>query len=309
MTNAWRRSAGGCGSRSGPGDGTASSAPRRRAWIGPTAHYTGHVWQRAGLSHPALASGLGRLLFALLEPAARIGSLLSGGVTLEALLLQRHRVLDARLGERIARGEVAQVLELAAGLSGRGLRLTGRHPQLRYVEADLPAMAVLKRRRLGRIGALGARHRVIALDALAEDGAASLGAAVAALDRDRGLAVVTEGLLHYLEREQVERLWRRIAAALAPFPAGVYLADIHTREDLAGLRVVGPFCAGLGAVTRSRVAIHHATRAELGEALAAAGFADVRVHRPSSFARELGLPSMRRGDVISVIEAGTPPRG
>jgi hypothetical protein len=37
--------------------------------ISPTAHYTGYVWARNGLSHPELATLEGRVLFDALEPA------------------------------------------------------------------------------------------------------------------------------------------------------------------------------------------------------------------------------------------------
>ena len=37
--------------------------------IGPTAHYTGYVWARNGLSHPELATTEGRILFDSLQPA------------------------------------------------------------------------------------------------------------------------------------------------------------------------------------------------------------------------------------------------
>ena len=36
------------------------------ATISPTAHYTGFVWARHGLSHPALVTAEGRALFHLL---------------------------------------------------------------------------------------------------------------------------------------------------------------------------------------------------------------------------------------------------
>ena len=37
--------------------------------ISPTAHYTGYVWARNGLSHPALSTREGEVLFASLQPA------------------------------------------------------------------------------------------------------------------------------------------------------------------------------------------------------------------------------------------------
>ena len=36
--------------------------------ISPTAHYTGYVWARNGLSHPALTTNEGRVLFQALHP-------------------------------------------------------------------------------------------------------------------------------------------------------------------------------------------------------------------------------------------------
>jgi len=64
--------------------------------IGPTAHYTGYVWARSGLSHPDLATTEGRILFDSLQPAMLISRAM-GGPTLEAYLLARHRAIDALL--------------------------------------------------------------------------------------------------------------------------------------------------------------------------------------------------------------------
>src|SRR5680860_1088598 len=117
---------------------------RRSDAISPTAHYTGEVWRRAGLSDPALATREGRLLYGSLRPTMALSAAL-GGDTLEAFLLARHRLIDRLLGEAIAAGRVGQVIEIAAGMSPRGLRFSRLHPDLTYVEADLPAMAARKR--------------------------------------------------------------------------------------------------------------------------------------------------------------------
>jgi hypothetical protein len=50
--------------------------------VSPTAHYTGHVWVRNGLSHPELATWEGRAMFNALEPAM-VASRALGGPTLE----------------------------------------------------------------------------------------------------------------------------------------------------------------------------------------------------------------------------------
>ena len=51
--------------------------------ISPTAHYTGEVWSRNGLSHPALATTEGRLMHAALRPGLALSRAL-GGPALDA---------------------------------------------------------------------------------------------------------------------------------------------------------------------------------------------------------------------------------
>ena len=118
--------------------------------MSPTAHYTGYVWFRNGLSDPALATRQGRFLFESLQGAALVSRAL-GGPTLEGYLLARHVAIDTLLTAAIERDGITQVLEVAAGLSPRGLRFHRRYgDRLTYVEADLPDMAARKERALAR---------------------------------------------------------------------------------------------------------------------------------------------------------------
>ena len=109
-----------------------------------TAHYTGFVWYRFGLSHSAFATRQGCTYFQLLRPfevAARkvIGS------DIKTTLLQRHHLIDRELGQLIQEYPDIQVVELACGLSPRGWRIHGRYPNVTYLEADLQDMAARKR--------------------------------------------------------------------------------------------------------------------------------------------------------------------
>ena len=142
--------------------------------ISPTAHYTADVWVRSGLSDPALSTRLGAVLHAALAPLNETYGRLSDRPNLDAMLVARHRALDALLQRAIAAGRVGQVVEIAAGLSGRGCRFARRFPDLRYVETDLPDMAAHKRRVLDEAGLRGANHEVRELDALASAGPASV---------------------------------------------------------------------------------------------------------------------------------------
>src|SRR3954470_24127171 len=201
--------------------------------IGPTAHYTAHVWARNDLSHPELDTDQGKALY-LAAALPQLPLHLLGQPTIEDVLLARHIIIDALLEEAIAEGRVCQVLEVACGMSPRGWRFTERHADLVYVEADLPDMAAVKRRALERIGR-PARHRVAELDALAETGPQSLEAVAASLDPAVGLAIITEGLLSYLPRAAVLQLWQNFATTLRGFSDGLYLADLHVDEDTPSL--------------------------------------------------------------------------
>jgi O-methyltransferase involved in polyketide biosynthesis len=246
--------------------------------ISPTAHYTGAVWVRNGLSHPALATREGRLFYRALAPAAAASRAL-GGPTLEGLLLSRHRIIDALLAEAIDAGRLSQVVEVACGMSPRGWRFATRYgDRLTYVEADLPAMAERKRAALERIGAPGGAHRVAELDALRDDGPLSLAAVAAELDPERGLAIVTEGLLSYFGRDDVVGMFHRFARELRRFGEGLYLADLH----LGGVELSTTeraFRAGLSSFVGRQVHVHFDGEAAAAEELRAAGFADARLHR------------------------------
>jgi O-methyltransferase involved in polyketide biosynthesis len=268
--------------------------------ISPTAHYTGHVWSRNGLSHPALATFEGRLLFDSLRPVLAAGRPF-GGASLEAYLLTRHAALDALLERAIERDGITQVIEIACGLSPRGWRFTQRYgDRLTYVEADLPDMAARKRAALDRIGCLSERHRVVTVDALCEDGPDSLPALAATLAPGVGVAVVTEGLLGYLPGTAVETLWRRLATMLGGFAAGRYVSDLHIGAvQNSQVRI---FRVLLSAFVRGQVHLHFETPGEAEDALRDAGFASARVRRGIDVT---GTDRGRGSGMVHIIEASS----
>jgi O-methyltransferase involved in polyketide biosynthesis len=276
------------------------SAPRSDD-ISPTAHYTGYVWARNGLSHPALATSEGRLLFNALRPPLAVSQAF-GGPTLEGFLLARHHLIDDLLESAIHDGRVSVVIEIACGLSPRGWRFARRHgDRLTYVEADLPAMAARKRRLLEQAGSLTAEHRVVDIDALAEDGPLSLAAVAGDLDATQGLAVITEGLINYLDGEALTGLWRRTAGVLATFADGVYLSDVHLADENAGLAAQA-FMRMLSLFVRGRVELHYRDPADALAALTAAGFGEAVLHSPTD---RSGGTAVRARDAraVRIIEA------
>jgi O-methyltransferase involved in polyketide biosynthesis len=268
--------------------------------ISPTAHYTGEVWRRAGLSHPWLGTREGRVMVDALHPLMVVSGAL-GGPSLERYLLARHRAIDALLSEAVEQHGVGQVIEIAAGMSARGWRFANRYgDRLTYVEADLPAMAARKRRALGRIGSLSETHRVTEVDALRDDGPDSLAALAAELDPGVGLAVVTEGLLGYLPTDAVLALWRRIAVTLQTFPAGLYVSDLHLGS--VQTPAVRFFRQLLGAFVRGRVYLHFDGAAEAEAALREAGFAGAAVRRAGAI---IELPEREQRATAHILEAST----
>src|SRR4051812_10702115 len=265
--------------------------------IGPTAHYTGHVWARNGLSHPALDTREGQVLYGLAEPPMLFARLI-GAPTIEGFLLARHLAIDGVLERAISDGRVAQVIEVACGMSPRGWRFTERHPGLVYVETDLPAMAARKRTALERIGR-GPNHRVMELDALAADGPLSLGAVAGTLDTGAGLAIITEGLLSYLQRAAVLDLWQRYASTLSAFAGGLYFADLHVDADAPRL-AARAFEAFLSAFVRGRVAVHFDTAGDAEQALRDAGFGEAHVRRASEYPE---AAEHRSGELVRIVEA------
>jgi O-methyltransferase involved in polyketide biosynthesis len=277
------------------------------ARISPTAHYTSYVWFANGMSHAALSSRLGRALYYSMAPLDALHNAFARSPGLEMTLLTRHKMIDHILEHDIVAGRIGQVLEIAAGLSPRGYRFTRRHPALVYVEADLPDMAAHKARALDGAGLRGAKHHVVAIDALADSGPASVaGVAAARLDPRRGTAIITEGLLNYFDRAAVQDMWRRFAQTLHGFPHGLYLADLAWYAGHASSLAARGFEVLVGAFARGRMHRHFdGDPASAEAALGASGFREAALRAPREMADELDLPGVERGQLIRIVEART----
>lgn len=267
--------------------------PRGSETISPTGHYTGYVWVRNGLAPKEFATPEGRLAFHAIEPMMRISRAL-GRPTFEAMLVARHRRLDALLAGGIERGEIGQVIEIAAGLSARGWRFSRRYG-VTYVEADLPRMAARKRQLLDSL-ADDAGVRVESADVLAANGPESLEALAATLNPEIGTAIISEGLVNYFAISDVAALWSRIAAVLRGFPTGAYFTDLVLRTtDEKLVTRLGTML--LHAAVRSRVHLHFESAPEAIAALASAGFPAAEVEPAGD-----GAPG---SELVHVVDAWT----
>ncbi|HEV2857843.1 MAG TPA: class I SAM-dependent methyltransferase [Solirubrobacterales bacterium] len=280
-----------------------AGSEKSSAAISPTAHYTGETWVRNGLSHPELATWQGRLFHGTLA-LPNAASRLLGGPSLEGMLLARHRIIDAILDDQI-QGGVNQVLEVACGMSPRGWRFSQRYgDELTYVEADLPGMARRKREALAQMGSLGDRHRVVDLDVLRDGGPNSLEAVVDSMDPAGGLAIVTEGLLVYLDDETTEALWARLARALGPFPTGVYLSDFRFARQQGGV-AERAFETLLGAFVRGSIHPYRGDEADAEAALRTAGFKRASLYRCDEHPAAAEVGREAGAGMLSIIEAQT----
>ena len=274
--------------------------------ISPTAHYTGYVWCRNGLSDPTFETRAGRLLFHALEPTMRALRLL-GAPALEDMLMARHQSLDWLLRRAIDSGRIGQVVEIAAGLSPRGYRFMRDHGDdgLIYIEGDLAGMCHRKRALLARLGGTRPGHHIVELDALLDIGPHSLSAVGRRYLRDDvGTAVITEGLVNYFSRPQVTGMWARIARFLARYPHRLYASDMHTASDIDGIPGVRVFQTALAAFTRGTVHIHFARAGDVQDALIAAGFSrHARCLSVGDFASRASLSTAQTRAPVRIIHA------
>jgi O-methyltransferase involved in polyketide biosynthesis len=141
----------------------------------------------------------------------------------------RARSLDRALSELGARN----VIEIAAGLSFRGLAMAGREGVF-YVDTDLPAIADMKADLAARLqpGALAGTLRIRALDAL---DASALRDAVGEMPAG-AIYVVQEGLLMYLDESEKARLAAGVREVLRERGGAWATADIYVKSEVPKYR-------------------------------------------------------------------------
>ena len=140
----------------------------------------------------------------------------------------RYKVTNRILAER----GITQVLEIAAGLSPRGLAMT-ENPDVVYVATDLPkileeekeiAEAILVKLNSQRPNLHFQAANCFSMD--------SLSTAAAAFNHDRPLAVITEGLFSYFTRDERKALAGNIHELLEKYLGFWITTDVHTKQSL-----------------------------------------------------------------------------
>ena len=201
-----------------------SQAAMRRLYakesVGWTAQYTAAVWAELGVpGAQRFVTPAGRLANGIVRWGG--GSLgLRGRYSVTNLfLVTRHLGISRLLDD----ARPAQVIELAAGLSARGLTWTQAHTGT-YIEVDQPGVVAAKRK---RITERGAQHRLVAADITRAD----LLGAIGDMDKTAPTLIIVEGVTGYLDEAHMRALLRQVRALSARFDDCRVLMDFYLRLD------------------------------------------------------------------------------
>jgi len=160
-----------------------------------------------------------------------------------AVLFQtRHHCINAAIME----SGVRQVVELASGISPRGLQWARNVPESIYIESDLPALMIHKSKLLRNhiLASDEVNHGILhccGVDALCTDG---LDQVLSSIDPDSPFALISEGLLLYFSAEELNAFLDNVAGLLRRHPKSVWITDFVTQANLQELLRSDPGVAG-----------------------------------------------------------------
>ena len=143
---------------------------------------------------------------------------------------RQHFELRARsLDEALRDLGSTRILEIAAGLSFRGLALAAARDDVAYLDTDLPGIASIKADLVKKLhpGPLKGSLAVRPLDALDPE---AFGAAARALPPGP-IAIVHEGLLMYLDDGEKARLAASVGSVLRERGGAWITADVYRRSE------------------------------------------------------------------------------
>jgi O-methyltransferase involved in polyketide biosynthesis len=193
-------------------------------------------------------------------------------------LLFRHRVID----ELVAANLGAQIIELASGLSSRGLRFVHAHPAIRYTEIDMPLVQSWKRQLIEGAkaeakNAIVKQPRMLECDLLQEEWNDFVA------DPSSAALIIAEGLAMYLNDEERKRFFSRCAALATEVPGAMLVFDFVPPREQGRPGVIGGLFEMLFKwVTAGRtMEAIKLTREELKQELMGAGFERVEFIEPA----------------------------
>ena len=276
--------------------------------ISVSAHYTGYIWYKHGLSAKNFITETGRRINMIATPINAFLRLV-GGADIDIFLLQRHTVIDHKVEELIEQEGVTQIVELACGLSPRGYRLRKKYPQLRYIECDLQGIVDKKRELLDGTDLPDQELRVC--DVFTTEGPDSIQGILESLDPDQKTVIVTEGLVNYFELPVIREVWSRMAQGLKRFPQGWYITELYPDfADHPSYRYVKFAQKTVGFLTKGDWPLHYPNDAAIQKGFQEDGFDQVEVIDPASFYGKLPLlPEVKIRTLVRIIKCGVSREG
>lgn len=272
-------------------------------YISFTAHYTGYIWYKMGISHPEFATTQGKLLTRLLHPLESWAERHVGG-SMRTTLQQRHQMIDEHLSQLIATYPQLQVLEIASGLSPRSWNFRQKFPDLNYRELDLPEMAKIKTQALKRID--NKAPEVLSADIFS----AELARIFQVFNPKQPLVVISEGLINYFDQHLLFTLLKGISKYSQQFAELHYLSDLYpepVKNQLANL--IWASSRLLKLVSRSAFTFHFKSPQQLQQFFQQAGFTQVEVKQPQRYFATPRQPNPEKaqdehlGDLVWMIHA------
>lgn len=157
-------------------------------------------------------------------------------VLLGSLFQARYRAINRCLTE----SEPAQVIELAAGLSPRGLHITRDLPHIVYIETDLPEIAAQK---VAVVNDIVAREKsrggFIRFEAADASKSSEIRALLNRLRDDQRTAIISEGLLIYLTLDELSGFFDVMQSALQGSDR-LWIVDVVTQQNLRQMTEASP---------------------------------------------------------------------
>ena len=257
-----------------------------------TAKYTPHCWRFGKFERAELLdTDEAKFIF---DATNAVLDLTSGKAapSLPHSLVQRHKIIDTLLTEWLrGEGERGQVLEIASGLSARGVRFSA-NPDVDYTEVDLPSVIGRKRELLARTpegqeAALRPNLRFVSGDLIHLELAPLV-------DPERPVFLIGEGLFMYLEADAQRTLWQRLSSLCTQPRSALAFDLVPSCEEPPTSRAGNILDLGLRLVTGGRTfAKDERTRQELSAELMEAGFDSVATIDPAENLERWNLPHTR----------------
>ena len=264
-----------------------------------TAHYTGYIWYKMGISHPVFATSKGKFLAKLVHPLESWAEKNVGG-SMRTTLKQRHQMIDDHLSTLIEQHPNLQVLEIACGLSPRSWNFRQKHPEINYRELDLPDMAKTKTHALKMIDQ--SSPEVLTGDIFSEE----LAEVFSVFDPTKPLVIISEGLINYFNLAMLEKLIKGINTYAGTFSELHYLSDIYPEPVKNRLANFIWTCSKLlKFMSRSAFTFHFQSPKDLQNFFKQTGFESVQVKQPKLYFSEQRNQNSEDhlGDLVWMIHA------